>query len=102
MKESTKSKIDSMSMSELEADIANQRTSPFQNKEKRNYISQRLIELKQQESQLRHRENIEIQKSKADANKPNSPLINTWWSIFGVFILACLLYIFRKHLGVPL
>lgn len=46
MKESAKERIDSMSIHELEADVRNARTSPFQGVEKRRYIDERLSYLK--------------------------------------------------------
>ena len=54
MKETTKSKIDAMSIHELEADVKNARSSPFQGIEKRRYIDERLSFLKsEQEKALR-------------------------------------------------
>jgi hypothetical protein len=46
MKESTKAKIDALSIHELEADVNNARSSPFQGNEKRRYIDERLSFLK--------------------------------------------------------
>jgi len=46
MKETTKAKIDAMSIHELEADVKNARSSPFQRSEKRRYIDERLSFLK--------------------------------------------------------
>lgn len=101
LKGTVKTTIDAMSLEELLYQIELGRKSPYQ-REKMAYIKSRYSSLKEQESSQRHRENIEVQKTIADANKPNSPLINTWWTVFGGFILACLLYIFRAHLGIPL
>jgi hypothetical protein len=54
MKDSTKAKIDAMSIHELEADVKNARTSPFQKSDKRRYIDERLSYLKlEQEKALR-------------------------------------------------
>jgi hypothetical protein len=46
VKESTKEKIDLMNVHELEADVKNAQTSPFQGTEKRRYIDERLSYLK--------------------------------------------------------
>jgi len=46
MKETTKTKIDAMSIHELKADVKNARSSPFQANEKRRYIDERLSFLK--------------------------------------------------------
>lgn len=54
MKETTKAKIDAMNIHELEADVKNARSSPFQGHEKRTYIDERLSFLKsEQEKALR-------------------------------------------------
>lgn len=46
MKKTTKIKIDAMSIHELEADVKNARSSPFQANEKRRYIDERLLFIK--------------------------------------------------------
>ena len=43
MKETTKAKIDAMSIHELEADVKNARSSPFQGNEKEFLYSQTLL-----------------------------------------------------------
>jgi len=61
MKESTKDKIDSMSIHELEADVKNARSSPFQEVEKRRYIDERFAFLKsEQEKSLRESNSTDV------------------------------------------
>jgi len=52
MKETTKTKIDAMSIHELEADVKNARSSPFQASEKRRYIDERLSFLKSEHEKI--------------------------------------------------
>jgi hypothetical protein len=51
MKETTKAKIDAMSIHELEGDVKNARSSLFQRSEKRRYIDERLSFLKSEHEQ---------------------------------------------------
>ena len=101
MKDSTKTKIDAMTIEELSYQIELGRASPYQ-REKMAYIKSRSASLKEQESSQRHHENITTQRARAEANKPISPIISTWWLVVGGLTLAALVYIFRTHLGIPL
>ena len=101
MKDSTKAKIDAMTIDELEHQIQLGRRSPYQ-REKMAYIKSRHAGLKEKESSLRHRENIEAAKASAYANKPYSPILNTGWTILGGLALACIIYLFRDQLVIPL
>ena len=61
MKETTKAKIDAMSIHELEADVKNARSSPFQRSEKRRYIDERLSFLKSEhEKNLRETNSTDV------------------------------------------
>jgi hypothetical protein len=86
MKDSTKTKIDAMTIDELSYQIELGHASPYQ-REKMAYIKSRHTSLKEQESSQRHHENITTQKASAEANKPVSPIINTWWSYARCFDL---------------
>ncbi len=102
MKDSTKAKIDAMTTAELEWEVENESKSIFRTNEKRKYLAERLSELKAEESLQRHRENIEVQKSAAISNKKHNPVIQIAIGVTILFIAACLIFIFRTHLGIPL
>ena len=70
MKDSTKAKIDAMTIHELEADVKNARTSPYQDAEKRRYIDERLSILKSERENKLHKSRNENKTDVVDL-KPN-------------------------------
>ena len=101
MKETTKAKIDAMTIDELQHQIDLGRASPYQ-RHKMAYIKSRYAQLIREEESQRHRENVAATKAAAESNKPVSPTIQIAITIIASITVIALVYIFRRHLGIPL
>ncbi|MFT5425151.1 MAG: hypothetical protein ACI9ZT_000072 [Gammaproteobacteria bacterium] len=102
MKESTKEKIDALSIHEFAADFKNARTSPYQGVEKRKYIDERLSLLKS-ESTSAELQNASEHLADQFSKFSKTPVLHT--IAIGVFIGVLVLivaYIFRPQLGINL